>query len=183
MGAGKGQDIRALKSWQAPKVCMSDGSLEALPRKMASLENTLQQTPGISVWLHGKPAFLSSAAPNPLVHQHIPSSPPAASAPALGVLTQGPGAHSQCEPSWFGVKEHTEALWVGAAFPMDDLQLLPASSSPRWIILLCQVCNYSLCHLPGWAMGAGGRMFVLNLTSWVLGAAGRAMEMQWGKRW
>lgn len=99
-----------------------------------------------------------------------------------GCSPRAQGAHSQCEPSWFGVKEHTEALWVGAAFPMDDLQLLPASSSPRWIILLCQVCNYSLCHLPGWAMGAGGRMFVLNLTSWVLGAAGRAMEMQWGKR-
>lgn len=65
---------------------------------------------------------------------------------------------------------HTEALWVGAAFPMDDLQLLPASSPPRWIILLCQVCNYRLCHLPSWAAGAGGRMFVLSPTSWVPGA-------------
>lgn len=90
MGAGKGQDIQALESWQAVEVCMSDGSLEALPRKIASLEDTLQQTPGIPVWLHGKAAFLRSAAPNPSVHQHIPPSPPAPSAPALGVLTQGP---------------------------------------------------------------------------------------------
>lgn len=58
---------------QAQKVCMSDGSLEALPRRMASLEDTLQQTPGIPVWLQGKPAFLISAAPNPSGHQHIPT--------------------------------------------------------------------------------------------------------------
>lgn len=48
-------------------------------------------------------------------------------------------------------------------FPMDDLQLLPASSPSRWIILLCRVCNYRLCHLPGWGAGADGRMFILRV--------------------
>lgn len=88
-------------SWQAPKVCMSDGSLEALPRRMASLEDTLQHTPGIPVWLHRKPASLSLAAPNPWEHQHILTSPPAPSAPALGVLT-GPGEHIDGR-SWAGL--------------------------------------------------------------------------------
>lgn len=73
--------------------------------------------------------------------------------------------------------------WVGAAFPVDDLQLLPASSPSRRIILLCRVCNYRLCHLPGWGAGADGRMFIFaSPTSWVLGAAGRVKGTRWGKQ-
>lgn len=73
---------------------MSEGSLEALPRKTASLEDTLQQTPGIPVWLHGKAAFLSSAAPNPSVHQHIPT---------CTISSSTRGAHP-------GPKEHIDGM-------------------------------------------------------------------------
>lgn len=52
----------------------------------------------------------------------------------------------------------------GNSVPQTDyLQLLPASSPLCWIILLCRVCNYRLCHLPGWSAGADGRMFVLQV--------------------
>lgn len=58
---------------------------------------------------------------------------------------------------------------MGAAFPTDDLQLLPASSPPRWIILLCQVCNYSLCH-PSPGLGHGSRWEDVCSESHQLGA-------------
>lgn len=157
-------------------MCVSDGSRETLPGKMASLEVALQETredPSYDSRPHGKPAFLSSAAPTPSLQQCIPTSPPAGSAPALGVLAQGldpippgpnehiPSINCSAGPVWGEAR--TKAPWVGAAFPVDDLQLLLASSPSRWIILPCRVCNYRLCHLAGWGTGADGRMFILRV--------------------
>ena len=78
---------------------------------------------------------------------------------------------------------HTKALGLGATFPPDELQLLPASSPSRWLILLRRACNYRLRHRPGWGAGADGRVFILpSPTSPALGAAGRAKGTQWGQQ-
>lgn len=153
--------------WQTPKTCMSGSSREALRGKMASGE---PEDPKFPSWPHGKRVFLSSAAPNHSQLQCIPTSPCAGSAPALGVLTPRWTASRLCPTSTLPVQiaavwgeARTKALWVGASFPTDALQLLPASSLLCWIISLHRVCNYRLCHLPGWGAGADGRMFILQV--------------------
>lgn len=73
---------------------------------------------------------------------------------------------------------------MGAAFPTDALQLLPASSPSPWIILLCRVCDYPcVISLPGALEQMGG---CLSCQSHQLGAWGSrdAKGMQWGQqRW
>lgn len=151
-------------TWQTPKICMSDSSREAPRGKMASGD------PKFPSWPHGKGLFLSSAAPNHSLLQCIPTSPCAGSAPALRLLTQRwtpsrlrPASALPVQTAAVWGEAHAKAPWVGASFLTDALQLLPASSPLRWIISLHRVCNYRLCHLPGWGAGADGRMFILQV--------------------
>lgn len=138
----------------------------------------------------GFPQFCYSKPLAAPAHPHLPacrvSSCTRGARTGLDPIPPGPDEHihsTNCSARPVWGEACTKALWVGAAFPVDDLQLLPASSPSRWIILLCRVHNYRLCHLPG--LGRGSRwedVYFASPTSWVLGAAGRAKGMQWGKQ-
>lgn len=98
----------------------------------------------VTTQLSGKPGFFISTHPNPSLHPHFPacrtSSCTLDSCTRLDPIPAGPYErdHSRnCSAGWFWVGMQTKAPWVGAAFPETDyLQLLPASSPWRWIILL-----------------------------------------------